>query len=293
LQPEEGKKTATGSKRQILIRSKQTHMSGVIDPSELTPLTIHEFKLFAPARVNRANSLVYLDTGADHVNISPRLAEGKARGKAITIGSAFEQRTFDTVEDIDIEFLSNNRCANAFVYQVPGEGCPFSIDATLDAPTIFAHALIFDFRLLGILSPKQVSGEAWIEVPAKYLDKGVCIIQLVSQDNTVQALFDTGAGLTVVNSAHVEEIGITLQPAFQLEIHDGTGAKTTQSLARCSGIQAGNIVLPAFDCFSTDLQAIEKALGCRIDMVFGANAMLKSGVRWLFDRPANKAFISG
>lgn len=279
---------------QTLLRSEQIRMSSVIDPAELTPLTIHEFKLFAPARVNQANTFAYLDTGADHINISPALAEGRVPGKAITVGSAFEQRTFDTVEEIDIEFLGNQRCANAFVYQVPGEGCPFNIDATLDAPTIFAKALVFDFRMLGILRPTQVSGEAWIEVPAKYLDdKGLCVMQMGSQDHVVQALFDTGAGLSVVNSAHVEEIKVTLEPAFELEIHDGTGAKTTQALARCAGIQVGNIALPAFDCFSADLQTVEKAFGCRVDMIFGANAMLKSAFRWLFDRPAHKVFVAG
>jgi hypothetical protein len=268
-------------------------MSIIINPSELTPLTIHEFKLFVPARVNQANTFAYLDTGANHVTISPKLAEGLPRAGAITVGSAFEQRVFDTVEDIEIDFLSNIHCTNAYVNRISDGGLPFNADVTLDAPSIFAKALIFDFRLMGIFLPKQVSGESWIELPAKFIeDKGLCIIQLVSQNGVVSALFDTGAGLSVVNSAHIEEIGLDLQAAFELEISDATGAKTTQKLALCSGLRIGDTVMPPFDCFSTDLQAIEKALGRRIDMVFGANAMLKSGFRWLFDKPADKAFVA-
>jgi len=83
-----------------------------------------------------------------------------------------------------------------------------------------------------------------------------------------------------------------LQPSFELEISDATGAKTNQKLALCSGLLVGNTVLPPFDCFATDLQTIEVALGCRIDMIFGANAMLKCGYRWLFDRLANEAFVA-
>jgi len=96
----------------------------------------------------------------------------------------------------------------------------------------------------------------------------------------------------VLNTAHLEEISLDLQPAFELEISDATGAKMTQKLELCSGLRIENTVLPPFDCFSTDLQGIEKALGARVDMVFGANAMLKSGLRWLFDRPGNKAFVA-
>jgi hypothetical protein len=115
---------------------------------------------------------------------------------------------------------------------------------------------------------------------------------LATQNGPLSALFDTGAGLSVVNTAHLEEIGLDLQPAFELEISDATGAKMTQKLELCSGLRIQNTVLPSFDCFSTDLQGIEKALGARVDMVFGANAMLKSGLRWLFDRAVNKAFVA-
>ena len=268
-------------------------MSSIINLSELTPFTIHEFKLFAPARVNRANTFAYLDTGASLVTISPKLAEGLPRAETITVGSAFEQRAFDTIENIEIDFLGNVHCINARVNQIADGDLPFNAGVTLDAPTIFAKALIFDFRLMYILLPKQVSGESWVGLPAKFVeDKDICLIQLASQNGTIHALFDTGAGLSAVNSAHLEEIRLDLQPAFELEINDATGAKRTQKLAVCSGLRIGDTVLPPFDCFSTDLQAIEKALGCRIDMVFGANAMLKSGFRWLFDRLEGEAFVA-
>ena len=265
----------------------------IINPAELTPLTIHEFKLFAPIRVNQANTLAYLDTGATLAPISPKLAEGLPRAGTMTVGSAFEQRAFDTVEDIEIEFLGNIRCTGARVNQISDSALPFNSDVTLGAPIIFAKALIFDFRLLGILLPKQMSGESWIELHAKFMeDTDICLIQLASQNGAFSALFDTGAGISAVNSAHIDEIGLDLQPAFELEMNDATGAKTTQKLTLCSGLYIGNTILPPFDCFSTDLQAIEKALGCRIDMVFGANAMLKSGFRWLFDKLADKAFVA-
>ncbi len=268
-------------------------MSSIINPSELTPLTIHEFKLFGPVRVNQVNTFAYLDTGANHITISPKLAEGLPRTGTITLGSAFKQRAFDTVENIEIDFLGNTHSISAHMNQIADGDLPFTADVTRDAPSIFAKAIIFDFRLMGILLPKQVSGELWISLPTKFVgNKGICLIQLHSQNRAIYALFDTGAGLSVVNSAHIDEIKLDLQPDFELEISDATGAKTNQKLALCSGLLVGNTVLPPFDCFSTDLQAIEKVLGCRIDLIFGANAMLKSGFRWLFDKLANKAFVA-
>ena len=269
-------------------------MSNIINPSELTPLTIHAFKLFAPVRVNKANTFAFLDTGASHDTISQKLAEGFPRAGAIPVTSAFEQRMFDTVGDIEIDFLGNVRYTNAHVDQISADNSlPFNTDITLGAPTIFAKALILDFRLTGIMLPQKVSGESWIALPAKFVQKkDICMIQLASQNVTLHALFDTGAGLSVVNSAHIDEIELDLQPAFELEINNATGTKATQKLVVCSGLRIGNTVLPPFDCFATDLQAIEKGLGCRIDIIFGANAMLKGGFRWLFDKLAGEAFVA-
>jgi hypothetical protein len=269
-------------------------MSSIINPADLTPLTIHAFKLFAPARVNQMKTFAFLDTGASHDTISQKLAEGLPRSGTTSVTSAFEQKMFETVGNIEIDFLDQLRCAEAHVDQVQAdESLPFITDLTLGAPTIFAQPLILDFRLTGILRPQHVSGEAWIALPAKFVEnKSLCLIQLTSQRGPIQALFDTGAGLSVVNSAHLEEIGLDLQPAFELEINDATGAKMSQKLNLCSGLQIGHTILPPFDCFSTNLQAIEKGLGGRVDLIFGANAMFKGGFRWLFDQQANEAFVA-
>jgi hypothetical protein len=269
-------------------------MANIINPSELTPLTIHSFKLFAPAQANGQKTSAFLDTGAGHDNVSQKLAESLPRTGAVQATGAFEQRNFDTVGEVEIGFMGSTHTGSAYVDRVPAdESLPFNADLSLGAPTIFAKPLLFDFRLLGIMTLQSSSREDWISLPAKYIEtKDICIVQFTSQDGTIQALFDTGAGLSVVNSAHVEEIKLDLRLTYELGIYDAVGAKTNQQLAACSNLQIGDSVMPSFDCFFADLQAIEKGLGCRIDMVFGANAMLKSGFRWLFDRASEKAFVA-
>jgi hypothetical protein len=269
-------------------------MSNSINPSDLTPLTIHEFKLFAPARVNQMEMLAFLDTGASHDTVSQKLAEGLPRSGTTPVTSAFEHRMFDTVGDIEIDFLDHIRCSDAYVEQTQAVNrFPFITDVTVGAPTIFAKALILDFRLTGIMRPQQVSYESWTALPAKFVEnKDICLIQLTSQSGTIHVLFDTGAGFSVVNSVHIDEIRLDLESAFELEINDATGAKMNQKLSLCSGLRIGNTVLPPFDCFSTNLEAIEKGLNCHIDLILGANAMLKSGYRWLFDKLAGEAFVA-
>jgi len=170
---------------------------------------------------------------------------------------------------------------------------PFVADIKLDAPTIFAKALIFDFRLLNVSRPEQRADDSWLAVPARFVeDKDICLLELASRTAPIWALFDTGAGLSVLNSARIEKDALDLQPSFALEVSDATGARATQRVALCSGLRVGNTLVPDFHCLSIDLQVIEKALGCDIHMVFGANAMLRSGFSWLIDKPAKEVFFA-
>lgn len=263
-----------------------------IDVSQLLYLLIYEFKLFAPARVNGLNTLAYLDTGADRVTVSSQLAGNLQRVGKTIVRSAFGQEEFETVA-IDIEFLGNmHRATQARVYEAYDNQLPFTSMITLDAPTLFAHPIIFDFRLLGISPPDQDSKSDWVRVPSKFTQQGLCLVQFTSSNCTTWALFDTGAGLSVINSAHLDEIPLSLRPAYKIEIGDATGAKSIQEVALCSGLQIDMISLPPFDCFAVDLQAVEEAIGCRIDLIFGANAMLKSGLRWLFNQPEGRVQVA-
>ncbi|MCS7040576.1 MAG: retroviral-like aspartic protease family protein, partial [Anaerolineae bacterium] len=120
----------------------------------------------------------------------------------------------------------------------------------------------------------------------------LCLFTMQFSNRPVIALFDTGAGISAVNTTHLNELHLNLKPAFELEVGDATGEKVTQSIVRCSDLSINGILLPPFDCLQSDFQSIENAIGHRIDLIFGANILLKSGLRWLFDKPAGKVFIA-
>ena len=112
-----------------------------------------------------------------------------------------------------------------------------------------------------------------------------------TEKQTINAIFDTGASLTVVNGRYRDSIGLYLEPSFETEVRDATGTVQKMPVNICRGLYLGNMELPAFDCLEIDLNAVEEALGHRIDLVFGANAMLKSGLRWLFNREKNRVSV--
>lgn len=262
-----------------------------LDLSSLIPLTIHEFKLFAPTRVNGVDTMAYLDTGANHTTLSPEMAEDLPRAGSLTIGSAFNQVSVETVENVRIDFLGETYTADACVNQISASVLPFDAGITLGAPTIYDRPVVFDFRLLGIMpyhgSLDTLADDGWTPVPVRFMDdRGLCFVELTGPNGPVSALFDTGAGVSAFNALHTEELGIELGTAYTLAVGDATGTQNEQQIASCSGLRLGALDLPPFDCFAVDLSPVEKVLGYRIDLVLGANALLKCGWRWLLAREA-------
>lgn len=263
-----------------------------INLTDIPPFLIYQNEIFAPVRVNQMSTLAQLDTGANIVSISPKLAEGLPRAGKTGVGSAFDQKTFELVEKVEIEFLGQTHQTAARIFDNPS-AYPFDAGLVLNAAIVYGQRLILDFRLLHFARPHQMPSISWNELEAVYLQKtDLCLIRLEAAGKPLFALFDTGAGLSVVNSIHLPELRLNLEPAYDLEIGDATGAKATQSIVRCSDLNLNGLLLPSFDCFPTDLKPIEDAVGHRIDLIIGTNLLLKSGLRWLFDKPAGKVFVA-
>ncbi len=261
-----------------------------IDISKLIYLTIYELKLFAVAKVNGKNTLAYLDTGATQVTVSQKMAKQLPRTGKTKIRSAFGEEEFETVS-VNVEFLENQLANVKARIRNDDVSTPFQTDITLDGNILFERPLIYDFHILGLLPAEEVNTKEWNEISSKFLDKGLCILKMNIRGNTVNALFDTGAGITVINSRHVEENRFILKKGYEMEITDATGTKSKQMINICRGLQIGGIEHPPFDSIVIDLQDIEEPLGERIDLVFGANAMLRSGLRWSFNKARGKVYI--
>lgn len=268
-------------------------MLPLIDQSQLTLLSIHELKMYAPVQVGDRSVSAFLDTGANQVSISEELAAGLPRIDETRTRSAFGETTYDVV-NVDFTFLdASYHDKRARILPPTQADIPFQTGVTLDAPTIFSQPILFDFHLLAIARPAALSGVAWQPLPARFTESGLCFVQLAAESAPVWALFDTGAGFSVINSTHLPEIGLQLRPGYQIEVTDATETKAMQQVDACVGLTVHDRLFPPFDAFSVDLTGIETALDHRIDMILGANAMLQSGLRWLFDREQGDVRVAG
>lgn len=205
--------------------------------------------------------------------------------------SAFGEEEFETVS-VDVEFLGQNHQRVQARVHGNEDPLPFRSEITLDGPILFKQPLIYDFRMLGLLPVGNRSLDGWFDVPCEFLEAGLCIVEMNCNGKPVKALFDTGAGLSVVNARWMEKNEVVMEEGYEIEIGDATGAKSVQEVRYCSGFSVGKSKLPRFGVFAVDLQGIEKALNRQVDMVFGANAMIKSELRWLFDRNKGKVCVA-
>ncbi len=258
--------------------------------SEPVYLVLHGFKMFVPVRVNGVETLAHLDTAANMATVSERIARSLPRTGKRGVRSAFEEREFETVS-VEMEFMGNvwaDVVARVYTSEDP---IPFVWDAALSAHEIFYSPIVFDFHILALLPAGDLEGGTWKEIPSEFTDEGICLVEMGTEKRTINAIFDTGASLTVVNGRYMDSIGLHLEPSFETEVRDATGTVQKMPVNICRGLYLGNMELPAFDCLEIDLNAVEEALGHRIDLVFGANAMLKSGLRWLFNREKNRVSV--
>ncbi len=261
-----------------------------LDQSQLTYLTLFALRMYAPVEMGGRTIWAFLDSGANRLSIHEDLAEGLPREETATVRGAFAARSLEQVR-IDFSFM-DQEFHHQKAHVVPSqEESPLEDGLTLDAPTIFAQPVVFDFHLMAIGRPSAYQATPWQPIPTAFHDVGVCFVQLEAPASSVWALFDTGAGFTVINAAHVAETGLALHPSYRIEVADVTGAKVDQEVVSCAGLAVPGRVFPPFDAFVADMTHIEEALNHRIDLVLGATTMLKSGLRWRFDQEVGQVWV--
>ena len=253
-------------------------------------LTIHSLDMFAPAKVNGRETLAHLDTGANAPTVTPRFAEGLPRTGKMKIRSAFGREESEVVS-VNVEFMGEVfRDVEARVSD-PQKPFPFEWGVRLSAREIFARPIVFDFHVLAVLPAEAIDGGNWQKVPSNFLEVGLCMLEMEAGGRSLNVLFDTGAGISVINGRHLKEMGITVEPGFEMDVEDATGERRKVEAKVVRGLRLGGIEMPPFDAFVVELGLVEEYLGHRIDVVLGANAMLRGGLRWLFDREKSRVLV--
>lgn len=120
-----------------------------------------------------------------------------------------------------------------------------------------------------LLSCKQIYGQKAIEVVPFELVKNLIFVDVVVNDSkeTLHFMFDTGAGITVIDSKISEKLKLTISDTITI----GTAGKPIKTeLSEQNNIRLGkNLLLDSLSVSIMDLSHISKYLKTNVDGIFG------------------------
>jgi hypothetical protein len=123
------------------------------------------------------------------------------------------------------------------------------------------------------------------QLPLDVLDKNILSIPIKVQSEAASALFDTGAGLSVVNKDFVERNPRMFDLIQDISNGtDATGNPVTMKLHRIKRIEIGDFVFENENILSMDFETVRKHISPTIDFIIGFNLITKAD--WYFDLKA-------
>jgi predicted aspartyl protease len=111
-------------------------------------------------------------------------------------------------------------------------------------------------------------------------------VDVYVEDTKVRAIWDTGAGITVVDSRLVEKYPKSFKAFKVVQGTDSTGSSTETPMYLMESMIIGNKQFPSLKVISIDLSSINAKLEKPMDIILGYNCLNKAN--WLFDFPNKK-----
>ncbi len=241
---------------------------------------LDDHRLFAPLQIGASNGYAHIDTGARHSSILYSHAGPFPGAGSRKIHGALGTTTVFQVHLDAFQFLGQTFHDVIVDVQPDAVGgldsLPFSVMMALGCDVLLQKPLALDFTTNEIGFGTKTTPR--IRLDADFaLDLPLFSVSLGS--HTLQALFDTGAGMSVINQQHVGAFQEALIKAEPLEVEDATGAKHTIPTFKCRGLAVGEQMLDDIQVLALDVSVFEQLAGRDLDFVFGTNAML--GQRWV------------
>lgn len=255
---------------------------------------IQDFKFFAPIKLGEKDTFAHSDTGAIGNMLAASESEGLRQIESRVMQGGMGQQEVRQVQIDTLEFLEKS-FADQTAVVIDGEAyfgdVPFPVSMTLGADVLLAHPLILDFKRMWIGYAEKPLKENLprftMETPS-----GLPFVKMRFGAQEANTIFDTGAGYSILNANHVEELGVQMEQVYALEVLDPAGGKGEIPIYRVEGLHMGDLELGLCEAFVVSLEPIEERLDKRIDFVLGANTMLGSGWVWVLDKAQNAVLIS-
>lgn len=247
-------------------------------------------RLFAPVQVGAGNGYAHVDTGARHSSILYSHAGPFPGAGSRQIHGALGTTTVFQVRLDAFQFLGqafHDVRADVQPDAVGGlDSLPFPVMMALGCDVLLQKPLYLDFTTneIGFLDEAAPATAPQVRLEADFT-LGLPLFQVSLGEHVLEALFDTGAGMGVINQQRVGALQEALTEAKPLEIEDATGVKHTLPTFKCRGLTVGERPLNDCKVLALDLGAFEQLADRNLDFVFGINAMRDQ--RWVINPQAS------
>jgi predicted aspartyl protease len=252
---------------------------------------LDNFAIFSGAWVNGKRTYVQLDTGARRSFVKSGSKIDLTFVKETEVKGALGSSSSQEMILKDLQFLGR-KYTNMHVISVKSETKEkYSLrsDVTLGTDVLYEFdGICFDLKENVIEhSTRELTGKDKVNIEMK---KGLAFFPLQFGNREVNALFDTGAGYSVLNKRYAEEFHTALERGKDVEVTDPAGGKGKIGTFIHRGLMLGDIELNSKEFLILDLSEIETILGFKLGFVFGVNMMLAR--KWLLKPNQNTMVIT-
>jgi hypothetical protein len=250
-------------------------------------MIIDQNRIFAPVVLGKTSGYAHIDTGALHSAVLesfaarfPQIGTREFRGalgKRLAVRVSLDEFSFAgvTFKGISTDVQPD---ATGGLHRLP-----FRVILSLGSDVLLQHPLHLDFNKgeIGFLAEDDVRLERGRRIPADF-QFGPPLFQAALGIDTLNVVFDTGAGMSVFNQSLLPSLEVGLIKSGPLEVEDPTGAKLVIPTFQFKDLRIGGIDCRGRRFLAIDLSAIEHEAGLSIGFVLGLDFI--SERNWVIDR---------
>jgi hypothetical protein len=261
---------------------------------------VEDQRLFTRVLIDGITGLAQVDTGANHsflhensVKYFQQVKEsfGSASG-AIESGIKVQKYTIKSLEFIGQNY--ENLTLNYFGGHKILTNIQYPVLLTVGTDILFRSdkALCLDpyMNRLTFTTFNTASSNDFINFTEIEFCSGLAVFGMKLGRHELRAVFDTGAGYSVLNSTSLTRLKNDTESLGYEDITDPFGNSSKAPLLLHPDAKISDINFGAVKMLCMNLSAVESALGSRIDLVLGLDTIIKH--KWLVDVNRSRLYFT-
>jgi hypothetical protein len=268
--------------RSFTIAAVLLSSSGFAAPFEIRDTGQGSSQLYLQCFIGGMLQSCFLDTGSNRntIRADQFSAQLPVVGKSQFSGASGTAKECETVSAPEVRIDSLVRASQLFTRCSDASDFPTTIGITYFENTSFE----LNFAKAQLVSP-ALKPSLLVTYPLRRLEKGHRIISVQIANETVSAVFDTGAGLTSIDEEFVKSHPTSFVFIQDIPAKDVTGTTFMMKLYQMKSLTIGGRVIPDDYVLAMPIvTSLKKYLG-DVPLILGLNHIQK--LNWYFDLSEN------